>query len=77
MYKLFQENLKWIILGITIVWIITSMGSCVIETNISKTKAEIETTKAFTEKGYVQKQMKGYTKKVWTKPSEDVIIKED
>ena len=77
MYKILQENIKWFIAGLSVIWCISSMVSCVIETNISEDRAETEITKTFTEKGYIQKQMNGYYYKVWTKPGENVVIKTD
>lgn len=76
MYKLIQENLKWLIAAVAFIWIVSSMSSCVIETNISEDAAQVNIAKTYTEKGYIQKitKINGYAKYVWTLPGESVMI---
>lgn len=71
MYDIIRENLKWAILGLSIIWIFGSMASCK-KTNY-KESAKIDIIAI--ENGYVQKKITGGSI-IWTKPNEPTIINE-
>lgn len=62
MYDIFKENLKWIILGLSIIGVVSSIASC-----------RVAIVKSYTENGYVQKKTSNnYI--LWTKPNEPTMI---
>ena len=76
MYDILRENLKWIILGLSAIWVFSSMASCAKDSTISNNNAQVEIVKSYTVKGYVQKKTEDGYDIIWTKPNESTVINE-
>lgn len=66
MFIIIKENLKYIIAGLSAIWIVGSIGSCVKDSN----KTDIKIIELYTTKGYVQKKTNGCYGYIWTKQDE-------
>jgi len=62
MNKLINENLKWIIAGISCIWIVASMATC----TKSNATVNAKTDAIALEKGYIQQRNGSFA--IWIKP---------
>ena len=73
MFKLLQENIKYVIAGLSLCFCVSSMGSCDMSNAIQEKELGIIAIK----KGYVQKEMNNTTGYIWINPNGHVNVSDD